>query len=391
MKSRTTLKASSDILSVPTTSGDTSPEDATMSVELKRVRKDYGSVTALEETDLVIRKGEFVTLLGPSGSGKTTMLNLVSGMTRPSKGSVVIDGRDVTNVAPGKRGLGMVFQHYALMPHMTVFENVAYPLRVRKVRKSEIARRVAAALETVRLPQVADRKPSELSGGQQQRIAIARCLVYEPSIILMDEPLGALDKKLREEMQLEVKHLHEKLNMTALYVTHDQEEALTMSDRIVLMNGGRIEQMGTPNELYFAPRTVFAATFLGDSNLLYGSVEGVVGSTTVGTPSGRVTATTRTPGMSVGERIAVMIRPESATISDGPTNRPDLNRIPGTLEESIGFGGIVKHYVRIGDGSTFVCQELSSSSRAPIEKGASVVVEWEQQDTVLLPPGDGPV
>ena len=358
------------------------------SVELVNVRKDYGAVTALHETDLVVNKGEFVTLLGPSGSGKTTMLNLVSGMTRPSKGSVIIDGRDVTNTAPGKRGLGMVFQHYALMPHMTVFENVAYPLRVRKVSKSEIIRRVASALETVRLPQVAERKPSELSGGQQQRIAIARCLVYEPSIILMDEPLGALDKKLREEMQLEVKHLHEKLDMTALYVTHDQEEALTMSDRIVLMNGGRIEQMGTPTELYFAPESVFAATFLGDSNLIHGSVKGVVGSTTVETPMGPIVSTNRNPGIPSGEAIAIMVRPESATIGEGGTIRNDLNHIRGTLGESIGFGGIVKHYVRLDDGSKFVCQELSSSSRPVFEKGASVAIEWAKQDTVLLPPAD---
>ncbi|MBE2274854.1 MAG: ATP-binding cassette domain-containing protein, partial [Rhodobacteraceae bacterium] len=222
------------------------PEDM---VRLDRITKRYGVFTALHETELAVRKGEFLTLLGPSGSGKTTLLNAIAGMAIPTSGKVWIDGRDMTVLPPEKRGIGMVFQSYALMPHMTVFDNIAYPLKVRKVAKDEIRRRVTEVLEMVRLPNLALRKPKELSGGQQQRVSIARCLVYNPSLILMDEPLGALDKKLREQMQLEIKRLHVELGITMIYVTHDQEEALNMSDRIMLMNGGRVEQLGSPHDL----------------------------------------------------------------------------------------------------------------------------------------------
>ena len=226
-------------------------------IELDGVAKSYGDVHALRRTDLSIAKGEFVTLLGPSGSGKSTLLNLIAGMIAPSAGRIVIDGRDATTLPTNQRGLGMVFQNYALMPHMTVFENIAFPLQVRRLPKAEIRRKVAEALDLIQLGHVADRRPRELSGGQQQRVSLARCIVYNPALILMDEPLGALDKKLREQMQLEIKRLHAELGITMLYVTHDQDEALTMSDRIVLMNGGRIEQQGTPDALYFKPETVF--------------------------------------------------------------------------------------------------------------------------------------
>ena len=221
-------------------------------VWLQDVTKNYGPVVALAEIDLKVIGGEFLTLLGPSGSGKTTVLNLIAGMVGPTAGRIWIDGRDSTNLQPSKRGLGMMFQNYALMPHMTVFENVAFPLRVRKFPKDEIKRKVAEVLDVVRLPDVGRRRPGELSGGQQQRISIARCLVYNPAIILMDEPLGALDKKLREEMQLELKRLHSELGITALYVTHDQEEALTMSDRIVLLNAGLDRADGHPGRALFS-------------------------------------------------------------------------------------------------------------------------------------------
>ena len=251
-------------------------------------------------------------------------------MVAPTSGRIWIDGTDVTNTfRRDKRGLGMVFQNYALMPHMTIFENVAFPLRVRKLPKEEIKRKVGDVMELVRLPDVARRKPSELSGGQQQRIAIARCLVYNPSIILMDEPLGALDKKLREEMQLELKRLHGKLGITALYVTHDQEEALTMSDRIVLLNGGRIEQMGTPDELYFQPRSLFAAQFLGDSNILGGKVRGN-GPDGFGRDGfGPQRSPARSSSVvSEGEAVKVMVRPENVTmLADGATSEL-ANQLP---------------------------------------------------------------
>ncbi|MHA7776098.1 ABC transporter ATP-binding protein [Roseibium sp. M-1] len=356
-------------------------------VELVNVSKTYGNLTALQSTNLTVKNGEFVTLLGPSGSGKTTILNLISGMITPNSGQVIIDGMDLTHTSPGKRGLGMVFQHYALMPHMNVFENVAYPLRVRKVAAAEIKRRVSEVLETVRLPNLALRKPSELSGGQQQRIAIARCLVYKPSIILMDEPLGALDKKLREEMQLEIKRLHEELNITALYVTHDQEEALTMSDRIVLMNKGAIEQLGTPREMYFEPKTVFAATFLGDSNVAQGKLTATASGCTVQCDTGAIHSSRPTPQIGQDQQAIVMIRPESLSLSSTTAvAEAGWNVLSGHLVDSISFGGVLKHYVQLADGSTFTCQELSDSARLVPGKGEQVTLRWRYQDTIVLKP-----
>src|SRR5215212_8528054 len=209
--------------------------------------KRYGSFTALAPTDLEVTEGEFLTLLGPSGSGKTTLLSLIAGLSVPAGGTLHIAGQDATFAAPHERDIGMVFQNYALFPHMTIAENIAFPLKMRRIDNATAAKRAMGALELVRLPQVASRYPKELSGGQQQRIALARCLVYKPSIVLMDEPLGALDKKLRDHMQLEIKRIHRDTGTTIVYVTHDQEEAMTMSDRICLMNAGRIEQLGTPS------------------------------------------------------------------------------------------------------------------------------------------------
>src|SRR5580765_8070366 len=247
------------------------------SLKISGLSKRYGDFVALAPTELEVAQGEFLTLLGPSGSGKTTLLSLIAGLATPDGGQLLINGQDVTYGAPYERDIGMVFQNYALFPHMTVAENIAFPLKMRKIDAATAKKRALEALELVRLPQVAQRYPKELSGGQQQRIALARCLVYKPSIVLMDEPLGALDKKLRDQMQLEIKRIHRELGTTIVYVTHDQEEAMTMSDRICLMNHGRIEQLGTPSDLYFRPRTLFVAEFLGESNLLEGTVERVDG------------------------------------------------------------------------------------------------------------------
>ncbi|HIF88473.1 MAG TPA: ABC transporter ATP-binding protein, partial [Candidatus Thioglobus sp.] len=231
----------------------------------RNVRKTYGSVVALEAASIEMQEGEFLTLLGPSGSGKTTLLMAIAGLNNPDSGDIWIDGKLANFLPPFKRDLGMVFQNYALFPHMNIFDNIAFPLRMRKMPMALIRKEVARVLEIVELDHVAKRFPRELSGGQQQRIALARCFVYKPSIILMDEPLGALDKKLRETLQREIKQLHENLGITVLYVTHDQEEAMVMSDRICVMNDGSIDQIGTPNELYFQPSTMFSADFLGDS------------------------------------------------------------------------------------------------------------------------------
>ena len=367
----------------PEAEGTTEATEA--KVWLEDVTKLYGEVVALAEVDLKVVGGEFLTLLGPSGSGKTTVLNLISGMVGPTAGRIWIDGRDSTNLQPSKRGLGMVFQNYALMPHMTVFENVAFPLRVRKLPTDEIKRKVAEVLAIVQLPDVAWRKPSELSGGQQQRVSIARCLVYNPAIILMDEPLGALDKKLREEMQLELKQLHTKLGITALYVTHDQEEALTMSDRIVLLNEGRIEQMGTPDELYFRPRSLFAAEFLGDSNILAGKVEGTGPTASVETEAGHKIACQPSSSATVGEAVKVMVRPENVSmLADGEAS--DLaNQLPAEAVDTISFGGVIKCYARLGDGTTMVVQELTKAGRHMPSGGAPVTLAWAAEDTLVLP------
>jgi len=354
-------------------------------VWLENVSKQYGSVTALQPSDLKVRSGEFLTILGPSGSGKSTVLNLIAGMTNPTAGRVWIDGRDCTNVPPSKRGLGMVFQNYALMPHMSVFENVAFPLRVRRVTEAEIKRRVGEALDLVRLPSVAGRKPAELSGGQQQRISIARCLVYNPSIILMDEPLGALDKKLREEMQLELKRLHVELKVTALYVTHDQEEALTMSDRIVLFNGGRIEQAGTPHELYFRPRTLFSARFLGDSNVLSGKLQGRAQDGLVETPVGLLRSSNGNEHVGDGESVHLMVRPENVMLLSPDNKHEYANAVEATVVDTISFGGVIKTFARLSDGSTMTVQELTRARRQAFDRGARVRLAWQAEDMLLLP------
>ena len=241
------------------------------------VTKRFGTTAAVDDISLEVQAGEFLSLLGPSGSGKTTLLMMVAGFDTPSSGAIHLSNRDLTHVPPNKRGVGMVFQRYALFPHMSVAENVAFPLKMRGVPKPDMDRRVQAALGLVRLDGYGARKPSQLSGGQQQRVAVARALVFEPAVMLMDEPLGALDKKLREELQIEFKTLHQKLGLTILYVTHDQEEAMTMSDRIAVMNHGRIEQVGTPLEIYGSPASRFVADFVGKMNFLPAMVGKVAG------------------------------------------------------------------------------------------------------------------
>jgi putative spermidine/putrescine transport system ATP-binding protein len=360
------------------------PDGAPAMVELQGVTKRYGDFDALHRIDLVVHKGEFLTLLGPSGSGKSTLLNLIAGITAPTSGRVIIDGRDATMLPINQRGLGMVFQNYALMPHMTVFENIAFPLEVRNVPKADIKRKVKEALSLIRLENVAERRPRELSGGQQQRVALARCIVYNPTLILMDEPLGALDKKLREQMQLEIKRLHAELGITMLYVTHDQDEALTMSDNIVLMNGGRIEQKGPPNELYFKPKTVFSAEFIGSSNTIPGTVESV-------TPSGVVLRTalgTFTTGpadfaVSTGDKAVLLVRPENTQLGGNAA----LPGVTGTIEDSILLGGVVRHFVRCSDGSIMIVQELNQPGRRNGRRGDEARASWKPEHARLLPAG----
>ena len=355
-------------------------------VELKGVSKRYGDTVALAAVDLCVQEGEFVTLLGPSGSGKTTLLNLIAGMAQPSSGQIFLGGRDATALAPSERGLGMVFQNYALMPHMTVFENIAFPLRVRKLSSKEIEHKVNEALKLIRLPQIGQRKPRELSGGQQQRVSLARCIVYNPSLILLDEPLGALDRKLREQMQLEIKRIHGELGITMLNVTHDQDEALTLSDRIVLMNGGRIEQESAPEELYFRPRTVFAADFIGDANLFDAEVT-AVSSENITMLVGQSIFTASSPsfGVRVRDRITLLVRPENIRLSMD-SSALEANAILGEVENSIVLGGVVKHHITLADSKKAVVQEPNHVRRQPLHRGQSVQLCWNSLDSIVLPP-----
>ena len=352
--------------------------DAASMVQLDNVSKSYGPVQALKPTSLDVRRGEFLTLLGPSGSGKTTLLNMIAGMTGPTEGRVWIDGRDVTDVLPSKRGIGMVFQNYALMPHMTIFQNIAFPLQIRRVPRAEIKERVRKVLDVVRLAQVADRKPRELSGGQQQRISLARCIVYNPSLILMDEPLGALDKNLREQMQLEIRRLHKELGITMVYVTHDQEEALNMSDRIMLMNGGAVEQLATPHDLYFSPCSRFAAEFIGSSTLISAErdrsgmarlADGSNVGVSRGAPEGK------------GH---IMVRPENMRLIRADEAATAANALTGTLQDTLVTGSTVKHFVLLPSGQTITVQELANERRTTFAGGEPVVVTWPTEAGIFL-------
>jgi putative spermidine/putrescine transport system ATP-binding protein len=342
------------------------------------IAKNYGETVALSPTDLSVQAGEFLTLLGPSGSGKTTLLQMISGLVSPTAGRIEIDGRDVTDVEPGKRGIGMVFQSYALFPHMSVWDNVAYGLRMRRQSRDEVKRSVADALTMVRMTDYAKRYPKELSGGQQQRIALARCFAYRPSVILLDEPLGALDKKLREHMQSEIRRLHKELGATFVYVTHDQDEALTLSDRICLMNQARIEQVGTPADLYDRPATRFAAQFIGHSNLLEGALDHARG------PDGEdilLTAGGRVPlpqaGMAGAEsKHCLLVRPEAPRLV-----APRSGFVDGTISDIVFFGSDSRVQLTMRDGTSFTVRcERNIMPRV----GETVGLVWDPSRTTLL-------
>jgi len=353
-------------------------------VQITGLRKDYGAVVALHDTDLTVPAGEFLTLLGPSGSGKTTLLNLIAGMASPSHGDIVINGRNVTDLPAERRGIGMVFQNYALMPHMTVFENIAFPLQIRKVSKAEIKRRVAEVLEIIHLPHVANRKPKELSGGQQQRISIARCIIYKPDLILMDEPLGALDKKLREQMQLEIRRIHSELGITMLYVTHDQEEALNMSDRIMLMNAGRVEQLGTPHELYFEPKTQFAADFIGASTLIDATIVEAGEPALLSLPGGESCRVFLHDQASAGIVGKLLLRPEALRLIQDGRYPPGHNVVQGRVASTLVTGGTSKHFVTLDSGATVAVQELTSQETGRLQVGLRVAVSWPEKAARFL-------
>ncbi|WP_377810457.1 ABC transporter ATP-binding protein [Azospirillum sp. A29] len=344
--------------------------------------KSYGSVVALQPTRLEVPAGEFLTLLGPSGSGKTTLLQMICGLVEPNGGRILIDGRDETRTPVHKRDIGLVFQHYALFPHLTVAENIGFPLRMRGIPGADVDRRVRDALEMVHLGHLGDRFPKELSGGQQQRVALARCFVYQPSVILMDEPLGALDKKLREHMQYEIKRLHRETGATIIYVTHDQEEALAMSDRICLMNHARIEQIGTPHDIYARPKTAFAADFIGVSNIFRGRLQRDEGGAPIlVTGGGRFRlspATAAAAGAAAGQgEASLIVRPEQLDL-DGEGD----NEVSGQVVDTVFAGSETRVLVALGDQSTVTVRLRRGMSPPPL--GNRVAVRWRSDAGVLV-------
>ena len=335
--------------------------------------KSYGEIVALAPLDLDVPAGEFLTFLGPSGSGKTTVLQVICGLVEPTAGRIVIDGQDRTHTPASRRNLGVVFQNYALFPHMTVTENVAFPLQMRRYAGGELKRRTADALDLVGLAHLGTRFPGELSGGQQQRVALARCFVYEPSLILMDEPLGALDRKLRDALQIEIKRLHRSTGATIIFVTHDQEEALAMSDRICLMRSGGIEQIGSPQAVYDRPETLFAADFIGLSNIIRGRL-GEAG--TLLTDDGPVALP---PGActhrAAGQSGALVIRPEWVEIvTAGPSVASDL---AATVTEMVYAGSETRLLVRLPSGTLMTVRRYATQE--PVGIGQEVGLRWSPE------------
>ncbi|SAK64673.1 ABC transporter ATP-binding protein [Caballeronia ptereochthonis] len=342
--------------------------------------KRYGDVLSLAATDLAMAEGEFLTLLGPSGSGKTTLLSLIAGLVEPDAGEIWIDGQNATRVPSKKRDLGLVFQNYALFPHLSVYENIAFALRMRRMSERDIGRAVGQVLEVVRLSHLAERMPQALSGGQQQRVALARCFVYQPSIILMDEPLGALDKRLRDHMQIEIVRLSREVGASVIYVTHDQEEALVMSDRICLLNEGRVEQIGTPEELYFSPANLFTAGFLGESNRFRVTVS-ADGEARL--PDGsRVLC--RTPVPVEAGPASVIVRPENLELLPGAGALEPDNRIDAVIERVVLTGPLTRVMMRSSDGAPLVATLPSRIGGARVRPGDAVRVGFDRDSAILL-------
>jgi putative spermidine/putrescine transport system ATP-binding protein len=352
-------------------------------VELAGLAKRYGEVVALEPTSLAIEPGEFFALLGPSGSGKSTLLGAIAGFVPPSAGRIRVDGRDITGVPPYRRNLGMVFQHYTLFPHMTVFDNIAFPLRMRKVARPEIAERVGRMLQMVRLPAMAARAPQQLSGGQQQRVALARAAVYDPALLLMDEPLGALDKNLREELQDEIKQFHRAIGATVLYVTHDQAEAASLADRIAILDHGRLVQVGRPRELYEFPRNAFVASFLGEANLFeVERIEPGGGAETQVTTREGFRLLARGP-VQTAVALRACVRPEAIAIGTAPAG--GANTLAGTVADAVYTAGSVRYRVRVGADATITVRVPSERHLVLHAIGAPVRVSWQPDDLLLIP------
>lgn len=355
------------------------------SVSLNDLEKNYGGVAAVVGVSLDIHSGEFLTLLGPSGSGKTTTLMMIAGFETPTGGDIAIDGKSVVAMPPYRRNIGMVFQNYALFPHLTVADNIGFPLKQRGVPKVERTKLVGEALELVQLPGYGARYPRQLSGGQQQRVALARAIVFKPRLLLMDEPLGALDKQLRENLQLEMRRLHADLGITFIYVTHDQEEALTMSDRIAVMNEGLVAQVGRPEDLYDRPNNHFVAAFIGESNFLPAVVRALEDEVVVAEYNGALIRAISTSQPVAGNKVMLSTRPERIRFADGATDAPaPQNRLSVTVTEAVFAGEHCRYMLRTGDGSSIVLKEPSSAAIRRREVGEQVEISWSVADTILV-------
>jgi spermidine/putrescine transport system ATP-binding protein len=355
-------------------------------IALEHVVKRFGRASAVEDAHFAVGRGEFFSLLGPSGCGKTTTLRMIAGFEQPTAGRILLDGHDVAGMPPYRRKVNTVFQHYALFPHLTVRDNVAFGPRSRKLDAAATARRVAELLAVVRLDAFADRKPAQLSGGQQQRVALARALANHPSALLLDEPLGALDLALRQAMQLELKRIQREVGITFVYVTHDQEEALTMSDRIAVMSEGRIEQIGSPREIYDAPATGFVAGFIGAANLLPAVVRDVDGTAvTVELAGGhRVTVPAGSGAAAAGSTVSVMLRPERLRLAESAP--PDGESLPVTLEQSVFRGPVVRHTLRAADGTVIVAHAAAGPCLPAFRPGLALWLTWDADAARVLPP-----
>lgn len=353
-------------------------------VRFANVQKTYdGETLAVKDLNLDITLGEFVTLLGPSGSGKTTSLMMLAGFEVPTQGEIFLDGSPIHHVAPHRRGIGVVFQNYALFPHLTVAENVAFPLRVRGVRKAHAAALVRQALDMVQLGTLGARRPGQLSGGQQQRVALARALVFEPKLVLMDEPLGALDKQLREHMQYEIKRLHEHLGITVVYVTHDQGEALTLSHRIAVFDRGMVQQLATPEVLYEAPENAFVAQFIGENNTLPGRVRSFDGTTcAVMLDDGGVVQALAVNAAGVGERTTVSLRPERVVLNPRRGSCPNL--FEAKVEERLYLGDHMRARLNVCGTSEFIVKVPNVAGRIALQPGDTVTIGWQIADCRAL-------
>lgn len=352
-------------------------------VRFSGIRKSYdGRTVVVDNLDLDIARGEFLTLLGPSGSGKTTTLMMLAGFEVPTAGRILLGGHDITVLPPHRRGIGVVFQNYALFPHMTVAENIAYPLAVRGVSKADAAVQVRAALDMVKLGGFAERRPAQLSGGQQQRVALARALVFGPELVLLDEPLGALDKQLREQMQYELKQLHEKIGVTMVYVTHDQGEALTMSDRVAVFNDGRIQQLAPPTVLYERPANAFVAGFVGENNRLAGRVEAVsAGEVLVVVEGGfRIGARPVDP-IAAGDAVVLSLRPEHVTVS-----APDgaQSGIPAEIGRVVYLGDALRLVLTTAGGPDLIVKAATRGLPVDPERGRAVVATFRAEDCLAF-------